>query len=211
MAITKSTNKSLARSRKLDIKFRKPVRTIVGPLGSFNWSAPWHDILHEWNARVLECAEMWWNVLTKLASNYGPEMPGTTSATSKLHFQPFRQPLVETCPSVDCRTQDEDWKTNTHTHGMRKYKLTADGKILENGGQQQCKQIFGWHIWISLLNFRRRSNESLNWIKFCCFPAPYEGCLRASRLDSTRLKNSVARIQTEWLGKPIVEFPWKTP
>ena len=42
---------------KLDIKFRKLLRTIVGPPGGLDWSAPWHEILHEWNARVLECAE----------------------------------------------------------------------------------------------------------------------------------------------------------
>ena len=43
--------------RKLDVKFRKLARAIVGPAGGLDWSAPWHHILHEWNARVLECAE----------------------------------------------------------------------------------------------------------------------------------------------------------
>ena len=43
--------------RKLDVKFRKLVRTIVGAPGGLAWSAPWHHMLHEWNARVLECAE----------------------------------------------------------------------------------------------------------------------------------------------------------
>ena len=43
--------------RKLDVKFRKLVRTIAGPPGGLDWSAPWHHILHEWNARALECAE----------------------------------------------------------------------------------------------------------------------------------------------------------
>ena len=43
--------------RKLDVKFRKLVRAIVGPPGGLDWSAPWHHILHEWNARALECAE----------------------------------------------------------------------------------------------------------------------------------------------------------
>ena len=40
--------------RKLDVKFCKLVRTIVGPPGGLHWYAPWHHILHEWNARVLE-------------------------------------------------------------------------------------------------------------------------------------------------------------
>ena len=43
--------------RKLDVKFRKLVRAIVGPPGGSDWSAPWRHILDEWNARVLECAE----------------------------------------------------------------------------------------------------------------------------------------------------------
>ena len=34
--------------RKLDVKFRKLVRTIVGPPGGLDWSAPWHHIFHEW-------------------------------------------------------------------------------------------------------------------------------------------------------------------
>lgn len=40
--------------RKLDIKFRKLVRTIVGPPGGSNWFVPWHDVLHEWNAGILD-------------------------------------------------------------------------------------------------------------------------------------------------------------
>ena len=43
--------------RKLDVKFRKLARAIVGPVGGLDWFAPWHHILDEWNARVLECAE----------------------------------------------------------------------------------------------------------------------------------------------------------
>ncbi len=39
--------------RKLDIKFRKLVRTIVGFPGGLNWSPPFHA----WNARVLGCTE----------------------------------------------------------------------------------------------------------------------------------------------------------
>ena len=100
----------------------------------------------------------------------------------------------------------------THTHmGCANINWLPMAKFWRMEGNSNANRFladtYGFLYWI----FRRRSNESLNWIKFCCFPAPYEGCLRASRLDSTRLKNSVARIQTEWLGKPIVEFPWKTP
>ena len=43
--------------------------SIVGPPGGLDWSAPWHHIFHEWNARAL-------NFLNKLVSNYGPEDAG---------------------------------------------------------------------------------------------------------------------------------------
>ena len=55
--------------RKLDVKFRKLACAIVGPPGGLDWSAPWHHIFHEWNARAL-------NFLNKLVSNYGPEDAG---------------------------------------------------------------------------------------------------------------------------------------
>ena len=38
--------------QKYDVQFRKFVRRIVGPPAGTDWSAQWHDILHEWNMRV---------------------------------------------------------------------------------------------------------------------------------------------------------------
>ena len=32
-------------------------KIFVGPPGGLDWFAPWHDILHGWNARVLQCVE----------------------------------------------------------------------------------------------------------------------------------------------------------
>lgn len=46
-----------AKSGSSDIKLRKPVCTIVDPHGGSDLPALWRDILHEWNARVLECTE----------------------------------------------------------------------------------------------------------------------------------------------------------
>ena len=48
---------------------------------------------------------------------------------SKLHGQPCTEPLVETYLSVDCRTQDKDWKTNKHMGCASTNKGTADGKM----------------------------------------------------------------------------------
>ena len=63
-----------------------------------------------------------------------PEMPGTTLTVSEKHCQ----------PSVG-RQQDGKDLEDHQIHGIRKYKRTADA--WESGAQQQCKQIFGRHIW----------------------------------------------------------------
>ena len=39
---------------KLDVTFRRLLRSVVGPPGSMDWSRPWHEILHVWNGRVHE-------------------------------------------------------------------------------------------------------------------------------------------------------------
>ena len=38
--------------KKYDVQFSKFARCIVEPPPGTNWSAQWHDILHEWNMRV---------------------------------------------------------------------------------------------------------------------------------------------------------------
>ena len=38
--------------QKYDVQFRKLIRRIAGRPPGTNWSAQWHDILHEWNLRV---------------------------------------------------------------------------------------------------------------------------------------------------------------
>ena len=38
--------------QKYAVQFRKLIRRIVGLPPGTNWSAQWHDILHEWNMRV---------------------------------------------------------------------------------------------------------------------------------------------------------------
>ena len=36
----------------MDVHFRRLLRSVVGPPGQTNWLNPWHEILHDWNARV---------------------------------------------------------------------------------------------------------------------------------------------------------------
>ena len=65
----------------VDVVFRKLLRSVVGPPAATDWSRPWHEILHDWNARVAQfvqqysvkcwsvrCVEMHWN-LAQYAAN----------------------------------------------------------------------------------------------------------------------------------------------
>ena len=37
---------------RMDIVFRRLLRSIVGPPGDVDWTLPWHDILQHWNERA---------------------------------------------------------------------------------------------------------------------------------------------------------------
>ena len=69
----------------VDVVFRKLLRSVVGPPAATDWSRPWHEILHDWNARVAQfvqqysvkcwsvrCVEMHWN-LAQYAANPPPD------------------------------------------------------------------------------------------------------------------------------------------
>ena len=44
---------------KIDVTFRKLLRNVVGPPAATDWSRPWHEILHDWNARVVQFVEQY--------------------------------------------------------------------------------------------------------------------------------------------------------
>ena len=68
----------------VDVVFRKLLRRVVGPPAATDWSRPWHEILHDWNARVAQfvqqylvkcsvrCVEIHWN-LAQYAANLPPD------------------------------------------------------------------------------------------------------------------------------------------
>ena len=70
---------------KIDVTFRKLLRSAVGPPAATDWSRPGHEILHDWNARVVQfvepysvkhwsvpCLEMHWQ-LVHYAANLPPD------------------------------------------------------------------------------------------------------------------------------------------
>ena len=69
----------------VDVVYRKLPRSVVGLPAATDWSRPWHEILHDWNARVAQfvqqysvkcwsvrCVEMHWN-LAQYAANLPPD------------------------------------------------------------------------------------------------------------------------------------------
>ena len=43
----------------IDVTFRKLHRSMVGPPATTDWSHPWHEILRDWNARVVQFVEQY--------------------------------------------------------------------------------------------------------------------------------------------------------
>ena len=149
--------------RNLDIKSRKLARAIVGPPGGSYWSAPWHDIPHEWNAGVKlwsrRCLEQLW----KLAS-YMADLPGNL--------------WLKRAPAWTAGRRTKIGRP-TNTWDAQIHNVLPMAEILENGGQPQKANRFfadthgidaevmrGEIIFFFLTPFISR------WLKFCCFPAP---------------------------------------
>ena len=80
----------------LDVEFRRLVRSEMGPPSGVCWSSPWHEILHEWPARVQQILEYrqhksWGQTALrhhwKLA-RYTANLPPNHWATRALEWQP---------------------------------------------------------------------------------------------------------------------------
>ena len=79
------------------------------------------------------------------------EMPGTTLKISKLHCQPSRQPLVETCPGVDEATKNKNWKTKKDMGLANKDALPMEmfGRMEHNSNADSCMaDTYGFLCWI---------------------------------------------------------------
>lgn len=84
-------------------------------------------------------------------------------------------------------------------------KKYTNAKLSENGTQQQCWQVYGWHIWIPRFDFRRRSPESCRWMSGRCVPAPQRSCMdRAlpNKIDLFEWKALEAARGWCWKWKP---------
>ena len=129
----------------VDVLFRKLLRSVVGPPAATDWSRPWHEILHDWNARVAQfvqhcsvkcwsvrCVDTHWN-LAQYAANLPPDLlmwtcrghhtvgrPRNTSDTT-LHLGNWRAVAGDANRWVNLTPQfvlfcTESWKRSSEGH-----------------------------------------------------------------------------------------------
>ena len=81
---------------RMDIVFRRLLRSIVGPPGDVDWTLPWHEILHHWNERAkfltarhglktwsVVCLERYWKF-----ANYVSTLPRERWVVRALNWLP---------------------------------------------------------------------------------------------------------------------------
>ena len=122
---------------KMDIVFRRLLRSIVGPPGEVDWTLPWHEILHHWNERV-----------KFFTSRHGLK---SWSAVRLGQYWKFAHYISITCQGSDglCvqwigsqKTLDE--LDGLLTHGIRWFSTSADTSKLETGENVPRIFLFGW-------------------------------------------------------------------
>lgn len=101
------------------------------------WSHLWHDTPHQWRSG---------QVRSGLQANRRAHFSGAGAKNKRFTVR-------RSNPSVP-------FQIISHANTCdSQHKATADTNVWENGEQQQCTQIFGWHMF---LNFGRRSSDNWN-------------------------------------------------
>ena len=94
-------------------------------------------------------------------SSYGPGDAWNNIEIGKLHCQPSRQPVVETCPGVGDGTKNKNWKTKKHI-GLANANALLHCRWKCLG--EWSTTAFLTDVWLThmifSLTFRRRNSES---------------------------------------------------
>ena len=113
----------------LDVEFRRLVRSVVGPPSGVCWSSPWHEILHEWNARVQQILEY------RQHKSWGQTALCHHWKTGGLHCEPSTQSLGKT--SIRMATVCEKGGQETK-HMGHKHMVEAVGQLAKRCRAQPC-------------------------------------------------------------------------
>ena len=125
----------------MDVNFRRLLRSVVGPPSQTNWLNPWHEILHDWNARVARYVQeagiltwsqrslqQYWHLCSYIAG-----LPDARWASRILVWRPRNTGkrgaplrLWHSAAETFCRWKGlGDWKTAA-MNTQRWYECTAD-------------------------------------------------------------------------------------
>ena len=123
---------------KLDIKFRRMIRSVVGAPDEICWGDPWHEILHIWNQRVREvvgayhmktwaetCASEHWKFTCHIMN-----LPHERSARRMLHWQPSGRGSLGR-PAMNWTTKFEQLSRVKHWHDWKEVAADANRWMME--------------------------------------------------------------------------------
>ena len=182
---------------KIDVTFRKLLRSVVGPPAATDWSRPWHEILHDWNARVVQfveqysvkpwsvrCLEMHWK-LAHYAANLPPDrwLARILTWTCRGHQGTGRpRNTWDTMIQKFCRYQ----------HLGIWLDVARDANRWSN--------LMPHFVTFCAQAWRRRSEGHCNVQSVALFflfsPVPFTGCLRAYRFHFTSMDQVGFRPKT---------------
>ena len=174
---------------KIDVTFRKLLRSVVGPPAATDWSRPWHEILHDWNARVVQfveqysvkpwsvrCLEMHWK-LAHYAANLPPD-------------RWLARILTWTCRGY----QGTGRPRNTWDTMIQKFcRYQHLGIWLDVARDaNRWSNLMPHFVTFCAQTWRKRSERHCNVqsvvLSFLFSPVPFTGCLRAYRFHFTSLQ-----------------------
>ena len=99
------------------------LRRMIPPPVGIDWSAPWHEILHLWHARI------------DTAVHQFAFLPWSAVVTTK--YWKFAA-YIKTLPPQRWLRRCLDW-TSPNNRGMRRYVLSSAGNNLVIGGKHRLK------------------------------------------------------------------------
>ena len=124
---------------KLDINFRRMIRSVVGAPDGICWGDPWHEILHIWNQRVREvvgayhmktwaetCASEHWKFACHIMN-----LPHQRWARRMLHWQPSGRGPLGGRPPMNWTTKFEQFSRVKDWRDWKEVAADADRWMME--------------------------------------------------------------------------------
>ena len=126
----------------MDVHFRRLLRSVVGPPSQTNWLNPWHEILHDWNARVARYVQeagvltwsqrslqQYWHLCSYIAGLPDARWVSRTLAWTPRNIRkrgaPFR--MWHSAAETFCRWKGvANWKTTAAMNTEDWYKHISD-------------------------------------------------------------------------------------